>query len=504
MRLFLHALIALFASFAVASATHASPLLEASGGLGGAGGLQGRHVAGGAAAAYFNPALLLEAPTGLTFGVMGIASRLSIAPHAREGTRFDVPNKLENGAHADFSRWDGYPLGTEALQNGREETASASAIAARPRQARDSGNQTGSYEAVGLVAKMFRERVAFGFYALIPNKNFTRLRTFYVDEREQYSTNSLHSEMYGDRLYSLAVATALAYRVSDSFSLGLGTTMNVVGAAATPAYVADAAQLQNLVLNMDARVVMSVAPHAGFSFRPTSRLRFTGTLHSPQKLEVSAAIKFLLASGLEQEASVKFVTNWMPWQAGLGASYDLIQREQTSLILALSAVYGRWSQYIDRHAERPVPEFGFRDTITGAAGLRARMQKVGIAFDLQYKPTPVPLQYGRSNYVDNDRIGANLGADYSFEVLDTKLSLGAQLQGFYMLERVTRKLTPPTFPDGRNRTPALVKDEVPDDGQIGGVPIAGARGLQTNNPGWPGFTSHGFIASFGLYLTVLL
>jgi hypothetical protein len=50
----------------------------------------------------------------------------------------------------------------------------------------------------------------------------------------------------------------------------------------------------------------------------------------------------------------------------------------------------------------------------------------------------------------------------------------------------------------------LVKDEVPDDGQVGGEPIAGAAGLQTNNPGWPGFTSQGWITTFGLYLTVTL
>jgi len=67
-----------------------------------------------------------------------------------------------------------------------------------------------------------------------------------------------------------------------------------------------------------------------------------------------------------------------------------------------------------------------------------------------------------------------------------------------------RKATTPTYADGQNRTPALVKDEVPDDGENGGTPIPGRQGLQTNNPGWPGFSSGGWMASAGIYLSVSL
>jgi long-chain fatty acid transport protein len=49
-----------------------------------------------------------------------------------------------------------------------------------------------------------------------------------------------------------------------------------------------------------------------------------------------------------------------------------------------------------------------------------------------------------------------------------------------------------------------VKDEVPDDGVLSGEPIDGREGLQTNNPGWPGYNSGGYIASGSLYITVML
>ena len=38
---------------------------------------------------------------------------------------------------------------------------------------------------------------------------------------------------------------------------------------------------------------------------------------------------------------------------------------------------------------------------------------------MQYQPQPVPLQTGRTNYVDNDWMGADVGVDYGFIVLDT-------------------------------------------------------------------------------------
>jgi long-chain fatty acid transport protein len=85
----------------------------------------------------------------------------------------------------------------------------------------------------------------------------------------------------------------------------------------------------------------------------------------------------------------------------------------------------------------------------------------------QYKPTPVPAQTGRTNYVDNDRIGASLSVEYGV-------------------------------------SPALVTDEVPDDAILAGEPVVGREGLQTNNPGSPGFSSAGFIGTGALYLTVLL
>jgi long-chain fatty acid transport protein len=486
------------------SSAHASPLLELMGDFGGTGGQQARNTASGASAAYFNPALLSDVPTGLTLGVVVLGSRIGVALQGRGEGEYDVPEGLENAAHADGTRFDNYPIATETLQHGREETPSRSATAARPRQAAGTGKQNATYVAIGVVAHFFEQRLSIGFCGLIPMGDFTQLRSFYVDEREQYTSNSLHPELYGDRLYAISFGFGMAYRFTKRFSLGLGSGITIHAGSASPAYVADAGKLDGLVLNVDVKVKAGLAPYGGFAYRPFDRWQITGSFHAPQEVAVDNEIKFLLGTGVEQTSSLKLLFDWMPWQVGLGTSLDLIQRKHSLLSVAGSALYARWSQYVDRHGEQPVPEFAWYDTVTGAVGVRGAHRAWSTGVDFQYKPTPVPLQQGRSNYVDNDRLGLSASLEYTIPFRDTKLKLGTQLQGFWLLNRFVRKLTPPTFADGANRTPALVSDEFPDDARIGTRAAEGAEGLQTNNPGWPGFSSKGWLANLGFYLALTL
>lgn len=400
----------------------ASPLLEAMGGFGDIGGQQARHLASGASAAYFNPALLGEAPAGLTLGVAVLGQRIAVAPGGRGDGRYDLPSGLANATHADGRRFDHYPIATETLQLGREASSSESATTARPRQGAGSGTQTLSYEAIGVVVHALEERLAMGVYGLIPNGDFMQLRSFYPDEREQFSSNSLHPELYGDRLSSLSFGFGLAYRWHERFSLGAGTGINLRANALSPGYVADAGQLDSLVLNVDVKVKAELAPHAGFAWRPLDRWRITGTVHAPRQLDVRADVRFLLSTGLEQTSALRLLYDWMPWQVGLGTSVDILQHEDTTLTLAASTLFGRWSQYVDRHGERPAREFGWYDTFTNALGARLETGAWKIGLDLQYRPTPVPLQRGRSNYVDNDRIGASHTLEYAIPIGHSQLS----------------------------------------------------------------------------------
>lgn len=470
--------------------------------MGGEGGLQARAFPGGSASAYFNPALLTDSPAGLTLGFVVLSEQLGVSLDRRPAPSFDVPDGVQHASHADGSAFSAYPLPTIVLQKGRAADPLKPALAARPRQSAGTGHETFTYEMVGLIAKFFHRRMSFGFHALVPNGDFTALRAPYVDEREQFFSNSLHPELYSDRLTAISLAAGAGFTITDELSLGVSATIGLRAGVGAPVYVVDAGRLEDLLLTLDSKVNVSISPHFGFSYRPTDRLRLTGTVHTPQKVELDATFTFLLATGVSQSSGVSFLLDYMPWQFGVGAAYDVIASGRDTLTVVGSGLYGMWSDYVDRHGERPLSAYPWADTLTGATGVRYAHGAVGTLIDVQYKPSPVPPQTGRTSYVDNDRLGVDVGSDVSFRALETGMHVGAQLETYYLVPRHQWKLVPPRAADGRLHTPSLVRDEVPDDAVVIDTPFAGRSGLQTNSPGFPGYGSSGWVFGGGVYLSV--
>jgi long-chain fatty acid transport protein len=481
----------------------ASPLFDLAGGVGGQGGFNGRVIPGGASSTYDNPALLVDAPSGLTLGFFVMSQQIGISVDPRPGPQFDVPAGIENATHADGSRWSNYPIATSLLQNGRPSSAQNTALPARPRQGDGDGNQTFTYQMIGLVTKLFNDQLSIGAYALIPYTQFTGADAFYSDEREQYFSNSLHPELYGDRLVATSVAFGAGVKITDDLSLGAAFTLNLTTSANTPTYVVDAGRLQDILVDSDVKVITNIAPHFGVSYKPTSRFRVAATAHSPEQLDINTTFTFLLANGVQQTASVRFTHDYVPWRFGVAASYDIYRGAHDTMTVAGSAVYGLWSNYVDRHSEAPVAQYAWANTVTPILGVREQHDTVGTFLDLEYQPTPVPLQTGRTNYVDNDRVGADVGFDYAFTMLGTHFKIGTQVQVQRLVPREQTKVPTPISPDGVNQNPALVADEVPDDSVLDGKPLAGSQGLQTNNPGWPGFGSQGWILGGGIALSII-
>jgi hypothetical protein len=483
----------------------ASPLQDLIGDTGSTAAMQARTVSGGSAAAYFNPALLIDAPSSaLTVGFFILDQNIGLKLDGRPGTQFSVPEGTESFAHADRSKFANYPLPTNFLQFGREKTMAKPAFPARPRQGAGSGHDTITYETVGIVVKAFDDRIALGFHGMIPNGQFTRLRAIFNDEREQYFSNSLHPELYSDRVTALSMALGLGIKITDQLSLGAGATFALKAGVGAGAYVADTGNLGAIQLVIDAPVNIGVAPHFGAAFKPSKRLRLTATAHSPVRVEMSSKFKFLLANGIEQESGLLFVLDYTPWQIGAGAAYDLIQDATQTLTLACTVLYGAWSSYIDRHGDEPTPAYAWADTVTPTVGLRYELGGFSTSLDLMYTPTPVPPQTGRTNYVDNDRVTGAVGGQYRFAMFGTNLTVGAQLQAHRLVPRHQTKLPTPTRPDGAVIAPERVRDEIPDDAQKSGEPVPGVEGLQTNNPGWPGFGSGGWVVGGAVYLSIAM
>jgi hypothetical protein len=488
---------------ALSRAASASPIFELTGGVDGQGGLNARSVEGGAASAYFNPAFLPSAEAGFELGVFVLGDEIGIRGDARPAGA-DIPVAAAGATFPnDPLPHNGIP--TQWLEHGSTQPP----IAARPRQAAGSGHNWRAFQIIGWVHKFFEGRLGIGIYGFIPYGSFTSASAFYSDEREQYFTNSLHSELYSDRLTATSLAFATGLQLTKALSVGVSATLSLKATATSPTYLKSIGAFDDILISANTSVNTSLSPHFGASFRPTERWNLSATVHTPQKFQVDANFKFLVVTGetngVDEGASVSFTHDYLPWKISAGSSYDVVSTKERKVSVVGTALLAMWSDYIDRHSQRPSGPYAWYDTLSGSLGLRYQQGPFRGLFDVAYEPTPVPEQTGRTNYVDNDRLGGALGFDYTFPFFSGRLRAGLQTQVHRFIPHHTTKLA--AYSTGMTR-PDLVIDEVPDDATAGidpvtgmARPLAGREGLQTNNPGWPGFFSAGWMIGGSCHVT---
>ncbi len=483
----------------------AGPLFELTGGSQGMGGFNARTAGPSSASAYFNPALLPHAEPGLELGLVAFFDHVSIDLDARPGPEADIPEGVRMYGREDLSALSPVPMPTAWL-----EDADAYPNLARPRQSAGTSDNTRFYQTVGLVNHIFEERLVVGLHAVIPLGGFTAASAFYSDEREQYFSNSLHAELYSDRLTAAELAFAVGSAVYEKLSLGLSFTLNLKNQAFTPTYVSDAARLGDTLIDSRIDVATAVSPHFGVVFDAHPRLRLTATVHTQQSMEIETEFTYLLNSGQEQGSSIAFTHGFLPWSAALGASWDLLQppaesSEDHRLSLVGTLMFSDWSDYRDRHDEQAHADYQWSKILLPAVGVRHAYLSWRSFFDVTFAASPVPPQTGRTNYVDNDRLGFNLGFDHRFPLMKSRLCAGLQVQVHRLLHRYQEKLDASDDAYDEDDVSHLVVDEVPDDAVDRadlGAPAPGREGLQTNNPGWPGFASQGWLLGGGAYVAL--
>ncbi len=491
-----HLRLTLLAATLWSSHAAASPLFELAGGTSSGGGLAPRVTGAGAPSTYFNPALLPHAKQGFELGVLVLSDHIGITVDGRG--RGDVPDIVGDRELVDQN---GSPISNQTVptrwlvRGCPADECKGGGFGARPRQAAGSSGNTRAYQIIGLVNKIAGERVVLGFYALVPLGTFTTANSFYNDEREQFFSNSLHPELYSDRMTATSVSFGGASKLSRTLSVGLSFTLNLRNSAAAGTYVRDANDYNQLLLSTQVDVDASVSPHLGVNWRPSDVLSLSATVHSKQQLSIDTTFSALLPSGLESKTTRRAVHDFVPWTFGAGGELELSRGANSRLTGVVSASYALWSYYLDRHGESPATYGSYlkwKNTASGAVGARYERGATRLLADLSYVPTPVPPQTGRSNYVDNDRAGVALGVDHSFEFIGLRLRAGVMGQVQTLFKRDQKKV------DGQ------IQDELPDDARTRtGAPVAGRAGLQTNNPGWPGFSSQGTIIGGAFTLGIL-
>lgn len=508
----------LFLGTALVLATHAaeaSPLIEHTGALIGEGGFNARFTESGPAAAYFNPAFLTRSKTGISIGTFVLADRIRVTLHSREGLGVDVPSypdSLQYEYDGQTAPFDNLTMPTRDLFMGCANEQNP--CRPRPRQHAGSSNETRTYAVIGLVNQILGPKLVAGVYAMLPLRQYTTARSFFVDEREQFFSNSLHPEFYADRLTSPSLAVGFGSQLLERLSVGVSFTIALQNRAEAGVYVPDAGnQRDSLLLTTDVSVIANTAMHVGATYEPWDSLTFSATAHSPSRFGIVTQFANLLPNGDEQIATRRAVHDHMPWLISLGAEHRF-KGGVVDYTVVGGAVLGLWSTYVNRQGEKPLPGYEFRDTISPSFGVRADTGPARVGLDLMFQPSPVPEQKGRTNYVDNHKLTGSLGGEFDFEVSGHRISVGAHIQAHKLLHRRHTKITPdtsraitnPLDPNyGQGINPSLVRDELPDvleDALRPGQPYAPAAGLQTNNPGYPGYESDGYLLGGGVYVTL--
>lgn len=487
---------------ALARPAAASPLVELVGSIGDNAGMQGVVSGPGSASAYFNPALLIDAEESVLFAYALVSEQVGVTLYGRHGG--DVP--LSVGTRT-ITTPGGVPIPntvvpTQWLQNGCPGGTQAGqcpppGFTARPRQSQGTSGQNRSYGVLGLVKHLVPDRFSLAFYAMVPLSSLTTAESFYPDEREALFSNSLHPELYGDRLTSISFVLGAAFKIVPQLSIGASLSLGLANTAASSTYVSNASNYSTLLLDNAITTQVDLAPTVGLKYAPVSWWRFGAALHSPEKFSVATTIDATLPAGTSSGATIDNVFDWMPWSVDVGTEIDVVQRGRYTMALTGSLKYAFWSSYVDRIGQSPGvygAGLGWSDTLSATLGVRHTYGHARGFIDLGYVPSPVPEQIGRSNYVDNARVLLAAGGDIALKIGSARIRPGAQL----FVNRLIRR--------DNVKDDALITDELPDGSifSTSGKAVPGATGLQTNNPGWPGFASEGWVWGGGINVEVPL
>ena len=425
----------------------------------------------GASAVYDNVAGLAESDAEIRIGAFA--------------TFLDAPILL-------MDRPDGY----DVPDLGARSQALPSDQTARPRS--DSDGPRPIYGVhVGAVTDFGDTRTRGGVLVMLPTNGLMDLQTHFPDERERYFSNQLHHEIVGSRIHRPVIEMGVARPLTERISFGVGGSYLPTSVVTTHAYVRDPGDQSDVDLNAD----VHTGNHWGFVAGLTAKLIddlkvglvYRGGVDFRIEGGNQIQVRGLEMSDEESHQEIDWVPLSTPSSLRAGLSWGVGDVE-----LTLDGRYVFWSSHLNTQAEPA----GFRDIAEGRAGVEwtssddTRLRAGG-----GFIPSPVPAQTGRTNYVDNSRILGSVGGAHRFELWDRDMEASWFVQFQHLLRRETHKRAMNDYPVCAPGEDALC-DEVPDDiidpgtGQY----YPEAQGLQTGNPGFPGFVSGGWLGAVGLEL----
>jgi hypothetical protein len=435
---------------------------------------------------YYNPARLTRSTQSFTFTYLAINQNMKIKLGQRP-QGYDIPEDVYRARVIVDGQTRGLPfspLPSSQLPEKRRGT---------------SIDQVDQFAMFGLMSKFLDDRLVFGMTAVLPVDVFQEQQPFYVDERAQFFSNRMNFELYGDRFRVTTFAVALAYQVHERLSLGVGASLANELESVPQIYLRDAGNQEDSETNPQTKVKAVMSPYVGLAYH-YGGFELSSSVHFPSKssLEGRGELRFWdfdYPEGqtfLKQDFSLTFLDQPLRVNVAPKVTLDL---SGMSLDMYGDVAWARWSTYTSRQNHNPKD---WVDTWSARVGSSLNVGRHRVGVGVMYEPTPIPTQTGRTNYVDNARAGGQVGWSWRPSTSTPEFEIGVGIQVQRLLERMHVK----SSYDSADLSGDGLLDELPDDAVdvTTNQPLPSARGLQTNNLGFPSYQHGGWLST--LFFTI--
>ncbi len=443
---------------------------------------------------YGNPALLVDVAEGFGFGFYFIQPSLKVRLMDRP-VNADVPITFYDSdvglAGSNLDR----PLPTAELRVPRQD---------------NNVNSASTYLGIGIAHSLGIEDFRLGLALLVPSSGLASIGSQYPDEREQYFSNSVHFTRFGEWSSVLSLLIGVAYQPLEWLSVGASIEGGMNVSATLDMYIPEATVQDYALVNTAFKAKPTSRWIVGVSVRPLEWLDIGLVWRDRRYSKVDAdAILNLwnyheagnetVPKRVQQRHLMALDFEPMEVSMAVGARYDALSAQ-------FAVTWNHWSDYLGTHHRRaqenavwdpdsePDDDFAFSDTFSIGLGLGYEyLEGFTITAGGVWRPTPVPDQVGRTSYADADLFNASVGHRFDIDLQGRKVRAEIGLQFWKMTDTTVHK------------DPSLIKDEFPDEARtlVGGQPMPEAAGLQTNNPGFPGYTFGGWSLAWSASLAYL-
>ena len=328
----------------------ASPISETAGSINSVTPQSGRFLGNSVDAVYFNPSLIAFQNRKIALSSFFMYQNLSISLFDRDKS-IDIIGDVNKGT------------GIYGAVEKNKDSKSVN-LPYKPRPTKDleqRGNespvQKQLYWSIGAILPIIKNHLAFGIYALLPVGEMQEQKSFFPDEREANFSNSLHFELYEDRMtsYNAAASFGGGYKW---FYAGIGITLIANANINALIYTPDAGKNWNKI-QAGSSIKTKFIPFGAITIKPWDKLFLSTTFHPEISNNIYSKNKitfWYLDRKMEQEISTNILDStyaFQPMTISLNASFKKIKLNKLIISAGISAEYKQWSHYINRNSLSP-------------------------------------------------------------------------------------------------------------------------------------------------------